>query len=64
MTHSDIINNWNTRADLARDMGVKQVTVRKWKERESIPPQYWRTLIKAGKKIKVKITLDMLVDSL
>lgn len=36
---------WKSAEDMAADLGEKGVTVRQWKNRESIPPEYWPTII-------------------
>jgi DNA-binding transcriptional regulator YdaS (Cro superfamily) len=40
----DIITAFGGGAALAREIGVKPVTVRAWGLRNSIPPEYWLTI--------------------
>ena len=37
----EIIKTWPTSDALAKDIGVEQQTVQKWKERDNIPGRYW-----------------------
>lgn len=42
-----VIDLWPSAAELARDLGVKEVTARAWRSR-GIPAEYWRELVKAA----------------
>ena len=44
-----IIDLWGSPANLAQDIDEKHFTVRKWRQRGSIPSPYWQSLIKAAK---------------
>jgi hypothetical protein len=46
-TFSDVIGLWPSATELARDLGVKEVTARAWKAR-GIPAQYWADLVSAA----------------
>lgn len=40
---------WNDNAEaMASDIGELGVTVRQWRNRENIPPQYWTKIIEAA----------------
>lgn len=47
-TFAAVIGLWPTAEALAGDLGLGGVTVRAWRNRNSIPPEYWRPLIAAG----------------
>lgn len=47
-TFSGIIELWPSSVDLASKIGVEADAVRKWKARNSIPPEYWESLIVAA----------------
>jgi hypothetical protein len=48
-TTTDIIGLWPNAASLADELGVSVITVRSWKQRNSIPPGYWLTLVASAK---------------
>lgn len=45
----DIIGLWPTPDALALELGAKAETVRKWRQRDSIPADWWHPLIKLAK---------------
>ena len=50
MSHLNAIYQvWDGNAEaLASDIGEQGVTVRQWRNRNSIPPRYWPKIIKAA----------------
>jgi len=62
-THSDIINKWPSVEALSIAIGVKYPTIHAWRSRDSIPSRHWQDVIKAGKKIGVKLTPKILLDT-
>ena len=44
-TFSEIINLWPNAVKLAEDIGLPPVNVRTWRQRNSIPPEYWQAII-------------------
>lgn len=48
-TFRDIIELWPSPDALAGELGAKAETVRKWRQRESIPAEWWVPVIEAGK---------------
>jgi hypothetical protein len=50
MSHlKPIYDVWNDNAEaMASDIGELGVTVRQWRNRGNIPPQYWRKIIEAA----------------
>lgn len=59
--HSELIDQWPSIAELARDMGTDYETVRAWRRRERIPVEYWRDLLVAARGRRIKLSLDELV---
>jgi hypothetical protein len=60
----DIFALWPTDADLGRDLGVPYPTVSAWKQRGSIPPGYWRAIIRAARRRGHRqVTAEMLLDA-
>lgn len=49
-----IFTAFPTAAALARALGEKQVTVRKWRNRDSIPPQHWDALIALARRRRLR----------
>jgi hypothetical protein len=47
---SDIFALWPSGAALARDIGRPYQTVQAWKQRGSIPPEYWLRLVEAARR--------------
>ena len=59
----EIIRRWPCVNDLAKDLDEKADTVRKWKDRNSIPACKWFALLAAAKKRRIKLTCSELVDA-
>jgi len=50
---------WGGNAEaMAADIGEKPVTVRQWRNRGSIPPQYWRKIVAAASARGAVLSLD------
>lgn len=49
-TFSSIIDLWPSAAALASDLDEKDVTVRKWRNRNSIPGEKWLRLVRAAER--------------
>lgn len=45
----EIIGLWPSPDALAGELGAKVETVRKWRQRDSIPADWWLSVIEAGK---------------
>jgi hypothetical protein len=62
MTQSfrDIIDLWPSPDALAGEVGSKAETVRKWRQRDSIPAEWWLPVIEAGKARGHALTADTL----
>lgn len=53
---------WDNNAEaMASDIGELGVTVRQWRNRDSIPPQHWRKIIAAAAQKGVALELDQFV---
>lgn len=62
-THRQIIDAWPDRVTFAKRMGVKYETVKKWHQRNSIPPEKWRDVVRSAVKDDIDgITLDLLAE--
>jgi hypothetical protein len=46
----DVIAEWDSPDALAKDVGANAERVRKWKQRDSIPAEYWLRLSRAAAK--------------
>jgi hypothetical protein len=57
-THAEILESLDLRS-IAKGFGLSLLTVKSWRDRDSIPAPYWRRLIKAAPRGKL-ITYDAL----
>ena len=48
-TFRDIIGLWASPDALAAELGAKPETVRKWRQRDNIPVEWWMLLVDAAK---------------
>jgi hypothetical protein len=55
---ADVIRLWPSAEQLADDLGIKGVTVRQWRNRNSIPAEHWLRLIEVGRARALSVTLD------
>jgi uncharacterized protein YjcR len=53
-TFKDVIDQWPSVDDLATDLDEKPATVRKWKQRDSIPADRWALLLVAAKNRRIR----------
>ena len=44
----DVIAIWDTPHELATQVGVRVEAIRKWHQRDRIPPHYWQRIIEAA----------------
>lgn len=58
-----IIDEWRSRKQLAEDIGTTPGRVRHWYQRRSIPGEYWRDIVRAAKRRKIKLSLSQLADA-
>jgi len=65
MTFRQIIDLWPTMSALATDVGLqdKYQTVAAWKRRDSIPPDYWRSVVEAAKRRDLPVTYETLANA-
>lgn len=62
-THRQIIEAWPDRMALAKDVGVGYETAKKWHQRNSIPPEKWREVVRSAIKRDIDgISLDLLAE--
>ncbi len=59
----EIIQAWPTSDALAKDLGLDQQTVQKWKNRDSLLPKYWRDIRAAGAGRNIIISLDDMCEA-
>ena len=60
-TFRDIIGLWPSAAQMARDLATLERTVRKWRDRGSIPPEHYPAIIKAAQRRGFgAVTLELL----
>lgn len=54
-----IYSAWNGNAeDMAADIGQQGVTVRQWRNRDSIPPEHWPIIIEKAAAKGVLLTVE------
>lgn len=54
---------WPATADLGRDLGVPYPTVSAWKQRGSIPAEYWRDVVRAARRRgHLEVTAEALAE--
>jgi hypothetical protein len=63
MSHlAQIYEPWDGNAEaMAKDIAEEGVTVRQWRNRGNIPPQYWRKIIDAAEAKGVTLTLEQFI---
>lgn len=62
MDYRAIINQWPSVAALAADIGMKQDSVRKWKERNRIPADRWADVEAAAKRRGLSVDMYLLAQ--
>jgi hypothetical protein len=61
-THRQIIMAWPHLSDFAADIGVSENTAKGMRQRNSIPADYWPSVVHGARKRKiVGVTTDLLV---
>jgi hypothetical protein len=59
----DVIDKLGGSAALARAINERDGTIRQWRQRDSIPPEYWSRIVSFAKKQeKDKVTIEALAD--
>lgn len=58
----DIIAIWPSPDVMAAELGAKSETVRKWRQRDSIPADWWTAIIDAAQTRGATISADMLAS--
>lgn len=61
-TFREIIGLWPSPDVLAAEIGAKPETVRKWRQRDSIPAEWWVAIIEAAKARGNELTTDNLAS--
>ena len=57
----EIIKRWPSNATIARDLGIRDDMVSKWKLRNYIPPEYWAELLLSAPKHGIYLSGDELI---
>lgn len=55
-----VIDLWGSPDALAIDLGANVEAVRKWRQRDSIPADWWLPLVKLARKRRKKISVELL----
>jgi uncharacterized protein YjcR len=56
----EIIGLWDSPETLATELGAKVETVRKWRQRNNIPAEWWASIIEAAKARGQSLTADQM----
>ena len=56
-TFKAAIDLWGSPINLGEDLGVSVERVRKWRQRNSIPGEYWLPVVEAAKRRGYKVSL-------
>lgn len=57
-----LVQMWSRTRAFARDAGVAAPLVRQWMHRGTIPPRYWRGIVKGALVRGIPVTIDTLLD--
>lgn len=55
---TDIVDLWGPADVLAAEVGVKPASVRKWRQRQSIPANYWMKVVRSPVAVAAGITIE------
>lgn len=58
----NIIDRWPSIRDLAADLNVGEDAVRKWRQRNNIPAEYWSDMSKAAGKRGILLSTDEMLE--
>lgn len=62
-TFADIINLWDTAEAFGADLGITGLRARQWRNRNSIPPEWWTATVEAAKRRDLGgVSLQLLAD--
>lgn len=59
-TFRDVVALWPSNEAMASDVSVKPPTVAKWGQRDSIPAEYWSSILRTEVAVKSGLTSDVL----
>jgi len=62
MTFTQVISMWPNMAVLAEEIGAPHESVKKWKQRDHIPAEWWSALLKAAKKRRYRVRASELIE--
>jgi hypothetical protein len=58
---ADIVRQWPSMGEMAADMQQQYDTIRKWRDRDSIPSAMWFDLLRAAKRRKIVLSAEDLI---
>lgn len=58
----EVVDLWSSPDALAQDIGAKVETVRKWRQRDSIPAEWWLAVIAAARKREAVLTAGEMAE--
>lgn len=62
-TFADLMDQWPNDEELARAVRVKGGRVRKWRARNSIPPEFWNVIIADAAHRRIpEVTAQLMAD--
>ncbi len=63
MNHRAIIDLWPSFQLIVEDMGVPERRARGWKQRNSIPDDYWADLVNKARQRRLYVTPELLMNA-
>ena len=61
MKLGEVFDWWDTLPQMADDIGTSHGRVKKWRQRERIPDEYWQDLMSAARRKGKKLSADDLL---
>lgn len=58
---ADVVNQWPSMGDMAADMQANYDTIRKWRDRNSIPSSMWFEVLRAAKRRRIELDAESLI---
>jgi len=62
-TFTDIIDRWPDQSALADDLELNYDQVRKWRYRNSIPPEFWSEMLVVAKRRRIPLKSGELIEA-
>lgn len=61
-TFRDVVALWQSKEAMAADVAVKPSAVSKWWQRDSIPAEYWASILRTDVAVRSDLTSDVLIE--